>query len=89
MATTNRYRTAAKKARELTNKQLATELSSLTPINREKFQKLMPTKREKEAFIELMKVVEAETKIDEKLAYLSDNLKTAGKIAIKALALLI
>jgi hypothetical protein len=89
MSTTNRYAKAARKAREMTNKELATEISSLTPINRERLQELLPRKRDKEAFIELMKVVEAESDVDEKLSYLRDNLTTVGKVVFKALKLFI
>lgn len=85
----NRYAAAARKARELTNKQLASEISSLGPLNRDRIQDLLPMKRDKEAFLALMKEVEAEKSMDEKLAYLKENLETAGKIAIKALGLLI
>jgi hypothetical protein len=80
-----RYREAAAKARELTNKQLATELSALSPFKQDEFDKLLPLKRDKEAFIALMQVVEEETSMDLKLAHLKDNLETAGTVVIKLL----
>ena len=85
MALGNRYRKAAIKARELTNKQLATELASIGPVDRDRFNDLLPQKRDKEAFIELMKVVEDEAEMDRQLAYLRDNLATAGKVALRVL----
>lgn len=80
-----RYREAAERARQLTNKQLATEMAALAPFKRGELQKLLPRKRDKEAFIALMKEVEAESTEDEKLAYLQNNLNTAGKVVIKVL----
>lgn len=81
----NRFTEAAIRAREMTNKQLATEIASLTKFNREDLNILLPQKRDKEAFIELMKAVEAETSMDEKLAYLRTNLETAGKVVFTIL----
>jgi hypothetical protein len=81
----NRFTEAAINAREMTNKQLATEIATLTKFNREELNVLLPQKRDKEAFVELMKTVEAETSMDEKLAYLRTNLETAGKVVFTIL----
>lgn len=83
----NRYAAAARKARQLTNKQLATEISALAPISRDKLQEMLPRKRDKETFLALMKVVESETDMDKKIGYLRDNLDTAGKVIIQGLKL--
>ena len=80
-----RYASAARKARDLTNKQLATEIASLGPVNRDVLQKLLPRKREKEVFLELMKQVEQEKTTDENLAYLRENLESTGKVIFKML----
>jgi hypothetical protein len=80
-----RYREAAKIAAELTNKELGTRLAALAPVSNERFQELLPTKRDKEAFVDLMKVVEQETAMETQLAFLRDNLATAGKAALMAL----
>jgi hypothetical protein len=85
-----KFAKAAKDAREMTNKQLATEIAALsTSVSRDRLEELLPMKRDKEEFLELMRVVEAETAIDEKLAFLRENLETAGKVALKALQVFI
>ncbi len=80
-----RFKNAARTARELTNKQLADELAAITPFDRDRLRQFLPKKRDKEVFIELMKEVEAETAMDTKLAYLQQNLSTAGKVVFKVL----
>jgi len=80
-----RYREAAIAAKNLTNKQLADELAAISTFNREKVQDLLPEKKDKEAFIKLMEQVEADTAMDEKLAFLQDNIKTVGSVAFKLL----
>lgn len=85
-----RFAEAAQKARELTNKQLATEIAALSNgMNRDRLNELLPQKRDKEAFLELMRVVEDETAMDEKIAFLGENLKTAGAAALKVLSILV
>jgi len=81
----NRYRKAAKTAKNLTNKQLGEELAKLSPLNDQKLRELLPTKRDKERFAELMAMVEREAARDEQLAYLSKNLQTTGKVVLKVL----
>ena len=84
-----RFKGASRRARDLTNKQLATEIAALSTVPRERLQELLPAKRDKEAFMELMEQVEAETAMEEKLAFLRDNLATAGKAAISVLRALL
>ncbi len=81
----NRFREAAVKARQLTNKQLATEISAITKLTRDELNDLLPLKRDKEAFVNLMDAVQDETDMDTKLAYLRDNMETAGAIVFKLL----
>lgn len=81
----NRYRNAAIRAKDLTNKQLGEELTRLSPLNDNKLRELLPTKRDKEHFADLMTIVEKETAMDKQLAYLGENLQTAGKVALKLL----
>jgi hypothetical protein len=45
----------------------------------------LPTKRDKQAFAELMAVVEKEADIDRQYAFLADNLQTTGKVVLKLL----
>lgn len=81
----NRYRDAARKAAELTNKQLGAELATLNRLSEQDLRELLPTKRDKEAFAELMAVVEKEANIDRQFAFLSQNLQTTGKVVLKLL----
>ena len=86
----NRFEQAAQLARKATNKELASELAAISNgLSRESIQELLPTKKDKEAFIELMKQVEADTEMDIKMAYLEENLQSAGKVALKLLKVLI
>jgi len=85
----NRFTEAARLAREATNKELTDEIAAVSiNLNRDKIQALLPTKREKQDFIELMAQVEADTAMDEKIAYLQENIQSAGLIVIKLLKLL-
>ncbi len=85
----NRFTEAAKAAREATNKQLADELAIISSLQRDKINELLPAKKDKEAFIKLMEQVEADTAMDEKLAYLTENIKSAGTVALKILKVLV
>jgi uncharacterized protein YaaR (DUF327 family) len=86
----NRFDDAAISARQLTNKQLADEIAAISNgLTRESIQDLLPTLKDKEAFIQLMQQVEADTAMDEKLAYLQDNIQSAGTIALKLLRVLV
>ncbi|MDP4709865.1 MAG: hypothetical protein NWR67_13970 [Saprospiraceae bacterium] len=81
----NRFKEAAIKARQMTNKQLASEITSLTKLTRDELNELLPAKKDKEAFVELMNAVQDETDMDNKLAYLRENMETAGTIVFKLL----
>jgi len=80
---------AAQKASSLTNKQLGSELSKVGNLDEAKIEELLPLKKDKTAFIELMKEVTAETTMDEKLAYLQGNIQSAGKVAVTLLKALV
>lgn len=82
---TNRYAKAARAAAKLTNKQLGDELAKLGPASSDALRELLPTKRDKREFAKLMAVVEAEAELDEQVAYLAENVQTAGRAALKAL----
>jgi len=84
-----RYKAAGRKAKSLTNKQLGTELATLGPISKDKLDALLPRKRDKEAFLELMQQVEKDENMDENLAFLGNNLKTAGTVVFKILKLFV
>jgi len=80
-----RYSEAAAQASELTNKQLSTEIAAMSPFNRDMLNRLLPLKRDKEAFLKLMIEVENETTRDEKLAYIKNNITSAGGVVLKLL----
>ena len=62
----NRFTQAAEQARQITNDQLANEITSICSLNMEKVNELMPAKEDKEAFLALMKEVQSETTMDQK-----------------------
>lgn len=79
-----RYAKAAERASKLTDKQLKKEIAVFV-LKIDKLQELLPDRGNQEAFLNLMKVVEDETDMDEKLAYLETNVKTVGKVIIQVL----
>lgn len=85
----NRFTAAAKAAREATNKELATEIAAVSKFSRDSINEILPTKKDKEAFIKLMEQVEADTDMDNKLAYLVENIQSAGVVAINLLKALV
>ncbi len=85
----NRFTEAAEKASSLTNKELGSELSKVGNLDEAKIRELLPQKEDKQAFIELMKEVNAETTGDEKLAFLQSNALSAGRVAFKLLKALV
>lgn len=80
-----RYSDAAARAADLTNKQLAKQIASFSRFTPEELDAFLPKQADKQAFLDLMAEVEKETDIDTKLAFLRDNLQTAGKAALLAL----
>lgn len=81
----NQFSESAEKNRRKTNDELADELAPLISLSRKRLQELLPKKRDKQAFRELMEKVEDETEMDAKLAYLQDNVKTVGEVIFKVL----
>lgn len=84
---TNRFTSSAKKASELTNQQLANEISKLN--HSKDLEKLLPADNDREEFIKLMNEVKKETDNDNKILYLQNNLKTAGSVVFKVLKMFI
>lgn len=80
-----RYAEAARLASELTDEELAKEIAALVPFNLEKVQELLPQKRDKDEFLELMEKVEDETEMEKKLANLETNVQTLGSAILKIL----
>jgi hypothetical protein len=85
----NRFSNAAKQAAELTNKELGSELAKVSTLSNQRLSELLPLKRDKEAFIQLMMQVEAETAMETRLANLVDNIKTVGPVIFKVLKVLV
>ena len=81
----NRFSAIAAGAREKTNAKLADELSSLTPITKDKLQAMLPEKGDKEQFARLMAVVNDATTHNEKVAAFRKNVTTFASVAIKVL----
>lgn len=81
----NRYLPAARRAAQLTNKQLGERLAQIGPMRDDELRKLLPRKKDKVAFAQLMAMVEQETDEQLQLNYLADNMHTAGRVALKAL----
>lgn len=80
-----RYAEAAEKAAELTNKQLASEISSISNLRDRDIDRLMSLKEDRKKFLELMSRVESETSDAEKEAYVKDNAATLAPVIVKAL----
>jgi hypothetical protein len=85
----NRFAEAGKLAREATNKELADELAAISTLNRDMIRDLLPAKKDKEDFIKLMEQVEADTEMDNKIAFLQENIKTLGAVALRVLKVLV
>lgn len=85
----NRFTQAAKEASDVTNKQLGEKIATLSSFNKNELNELLPTKKDKEAFLRLMEQVEADTELDEKLTFLTENIQTAGKVVFQILKKLI
>lgn len=81
----NRYTEIFERASRLTDQQLATEIAALGPFNRDKLQELLPRTRDREVFLELMRVVEDESDMDKKLAYLKTSVEILGPVILKVL----
>ena len=85
----NRFTEAAHKASILTNKQLAPELTKVGNLDEAKIKELLPELEDKKAYIELMKEVNAETSVDQKIAFLQGNALSVGRVAFKLLKALV
>lgn len=81
----NGYTEIFERASRLTDQQLATEIAALGPFNRDKLQELLPRTRDREVFLELMRVVEDESDMDKKLAYLKTSVEILGPVILKVL----
>lgn len=79
------YAALARQAAELTNKQLASEITDLNSLTRRDLEELLPTKKDKADFVELMKIVQKETKEDEAIARVTQDVVRFGKVIVRVL----
>lgn len=84
---TNRFTSSARKASELTNQQLANEISNLKHCK--DLEKLLPADNDRQEFLKLINEVKKETDNDNKILYLQNNLKSAGSVVFKVLRMFI
>jgi hypothetical protein len=85
----NRFTNAASQAADMTNKQLGGQLGTLSKFSDEEINELLPLKQDKQAFMDLMKEVEADIVMDEKVAFLQNNIQSMGKVALTILKTLV
>ncbi len=79
------YAAHARQAAELTNKQLGSQITDLTRMTTSDLDRLLPLKRDREAFVELMRIVQQETDDDAAAARVTTDITRFGKTIIRAL----
>lgn len=79
----NRFKEAAKKARNATNAKYASEISSLTRLTDNEIAKLFPARADKERLMELLAVVNDATSENQKISKLTKNIEYLAPAAIK------
>jgi len=72
-------------AAKITDKQLASEISSLTRMTDKDIQSLFPRKADKAKLIELMQIVNASTDENTRTVRLVDNIQELAGTAVKLL----
>lgn len=80
--TTNRFTEAARRARMITNAQLADQINDRLTISEEEIQALLPEPQDRAEFKALITSIQQETSVDLKLTKIRDNFTTAGKVAL-------
>lgn len=79
------YAALARAAAELTNKELASQITDLNAMTSKNLQDLLPTKRDKEEFVELMKIVQKETDEDRAVAKVAGDINRFGRVIVRVL----
>ena len=79
------YAALARAAADMTNKQLASEITDLNSMTRKNLEELLPTKQDKADFVELMKIVQKETHEDEAIAKVTGDAARFGKVIVRVL----
>lgn len=80
--TSNRFSAAAKKARIITNAQLAAQINGRLAISEEEIQALLPQPQDQMEFKALVDTIQQETSADLKLSKIRENFTSAGKVAL-------
>lgn len=78
-----------RKAREKTDKEFASEASSLTRLTDEEIKKIAPFIEDREKLAELMEIVQDHAKSNEEKANAIKNIKGLAEIAVKILPALV
>lgn len=84
----NPFEDAARRAAEATDKQYASELSSLCRLTDAEIKKYFPERADKDALLDLLKVVKAATDENEKLVHLKNNIDRFAGIVVKLVKIL-
>lgn len=79
------YAALAKQAAEMTNKELASEITDLSSMTRKDLAELLPAKQDKADFVELMKIVQKETDEDRAIAKVAGDATRFGKVIVRVL----
>lgn len=84
----NPYEETARRAANATNEKYSSEISSLCRLKDEEINQLFPERADKDRLLELLKVVNATTDENEKVAKLKENIENLAGTVIKLLKIL-
>ncbi|HET8922561.1 MAG TPA: hypothetical protein VFN26_06145 [Candidatus Acidoferrum sp.] len=85
-SSSNPFESDAKDAAQQTDKELAGAEATLATVTWDELKKMLPSPADQQQLSELMKIVQAATDHNEKVASLIDNIGTLGGIVIKVLS---
>lgn len=81
----NPFREIARTSAQKTKAQLDAELARVVPLSEDEMKKLLPKKRDKEAFAELMNIVKGATSRNKKVAKLTRDIGKYGEVIVRLL----
>ena len=81
----NPFTSIARESARKTDAKLIDEITTVTPLTKDRLNELLPTKSDKQHFAELMQIVHKATNENKKLVELKNNIDRLGPIALKAL----
>ncbi len=88
MTMPNPFEDVARRAAEATDKQYASELSSLCRLKDDEIKRYFPAREDKNALLELLKIVKSATDENEKVVHLKDNIDKFAGIVVKLVKIL-